>query len=74
MGDTWRGVETITKTGEIDQGVTVLSASHWFYHFNLRPSLFTSLVVMIDWYFSLNYTILRSADLHNQPDTSNKQF
>jgi hypothetical protein len=23
MGDTWRGVETITKTGETDQGVTV---------------------------------------------------
>ena len=23
MGDTWRGVETSTKTGEIDQGVTV---------------------------------------------------
>ena len=22
MGDTWRGVETITKTGETDQGVT----------------------------------------------------
>ena len=23
MGDTWRVVETITKTGETDQGVTV---------------------------------------------------
>jgi hypothetical protein len=23
MGVTWRGVETITKTGETDQGVTV---------------------------------------------------
>ena len=23
MGDTWRGVETITKTGETDQGVTI---------------------------------------------------
>jgi hypothetical protein len=23
MGDTWRGVETSTKTGETDQGVTV---------------------------------------------------
>ena len=22
MGDTWRGVETSTKTGETDQGVT----------------------------------------------------
>jgi hypothetical protein len=22
MGDTWRGVETITKTGATDQGVT----------------------------------------------------
>jgi hypothetical protein len=26
MGDTWRGVETITKTGETDQGVTTWSA------------------------------------------------
>ena len=24
MGDTWRWVETITKTGETDQGVTVI--------------------------------------------------
>ena len=23
MGDTWRGVETSTKTGETDQGVTI---------------------------------------------------
>jgi hypothetical protein len=26
MGNTWRGVEKITKTGETDQGVTVLDA------------------------------------------------
>ena len=24
LGDTWRGVETITKTGETDQDVTVV--------------------------------------------------
>jgi hypothetical protein len=34
MGHTWRGVETITKTGETDQGVTLpelkpLSPSPW---------------------------------------------
>ena len=28
MGDTWRGVETITKTGETDQGVTVPPQGH----------------------------------------------
>ena len=25
MGDTWRRVETITKTGETDQGVTMMT-------------------------------------------------
>ena len=28
MGDTWRGVETIPKTGETDQGVTVTPLSY----------------------------------------------
>jgi hypothetical protein len=45
MGDTWRGVETRTRTGETDQGVTIYSAfgkysgALTFFHilFTLQP-------------------------------------
>ena len=30
MGDTWRGVETITKTGEKDKGVTFIAGVFLF--------------------------------------------
>uniref|UniRef100_A0A673XE91 Uncharacterized protein n=1 Tax=Salmo trutta TaxID=8032 RepID=A0A673XE91_SALTR len=41
MGDTWRGVETITKTGETDQGVT--AGNKWL-HFS-PEDCFRSLAV-----------------------------
>ena len=39
FGDTWRGVETITKSGETHQGVRVLPQGH-----HLAPYLGTYLV------------------------------
>jgi hypothetical protein len=37
MGNTWRRVETITKTGETDQGLTLFSSLILFTYFsNLR--------------------------------------